>query len=70
MTGRAISSKLSPKEFYEIDPISKIPCGILLNYTLNEEQLRSVADPGFPVGRGADPLGGGGAPTSNAYTFR
>ena len=28
---------------------------------------KSVADPGFPVGGGADPLGG--APTSDAYTF-
>ena len=27
-----------------------------------------MADPGFPVGGGADPLGG--APTSDAYTFR
>ena len=32
-------------------------------------KITSVADPGYSVG-GADPLGGGGAPTSDAYTFR
>ena len=31
--------------------------------------LYAVADPGFPVG-GRRPVGGGGAPTSDAYTFR
>ena len=31
--------------------------------------LFTVADPGFPVGGGTDPLGGG-VPTSDAYTFR
>ena len=35
--------------------------------TIEEKSASSVVDPGFPVGRGADPLGG--APTSDVYTF-
>ena len=32
--------------------------------------IASVADPGFPVGGDAEPLGGGGAPTSDVGTFQ
>ena len=39
-----------------------------LNYILDNVAHYTVADPGFPVGGGRRPVGG--APTSDAYTFR
>ena len=38
-----------------------------LKYEYQSISPLSVADPGFPIGGVADPLGG--APTSDAYTF-